>query len=100
MPETAKFSELRAALSRCCADKGRTLSKWRSRGNRSAHVLEVGGEQPSLLYVKDSALASGWWGVNRNVYGSLQSSGRDWRLVLLVRGAEEGYLFTSSQVAA
>jgi hypothetical protein len=33
------------------------------------------------------------------VFNKLCASGRDWRLVLLVRGGEEGYVLTGTQVS-
>jgi len=43
-------------------------------------------------------LQKGWWGIAFTVYKKLCASVLDWRLVLLVRDGEEGYVLTATQV--
>ncbi len=88
---TSKYSSFKAALCEHCPNKG--LDDWARVGHHVGHnaqVLELGDV---LLYVRDSALDAGWWGVTKTVHKALQDSGRPWQLLLLRGDGEEGYLF-------
>ncbi len=93
---TAKMNASEATLAVYCSKRNLKSSRWRAVPR--AQVLEVGTPLNLFIYAKDSALQVGWWGVAFTVFNKLCASGRDWRLVLLVRGGEEGYVLTGSQV--
>jgi hypothetical protein len=93
---TEKFSGFEEGLHAFCNGRGVASGKWRDVPR--SQVIDIFAPVNTLVYVKDSALPSGWWGIAYTVFNKLVASGREWCLVLLVRDAEEGYLLTETQV--
>src|SRR6185437_7671861 len=93
---TAKIAAFETALSVFC-DKHKIKSKRWTEIPR-AQVFEISAPADILMYVKDSALPSGWWGIAFTVFNRLSASTPDCGLVLLVRDGEEGYALTATQV--
>ena len=92
MSDTAKFARFKRAL----FDRRNGTGWDKIRGIRSSHVLKLNG---IVIYVKDSSLESGWWGVNKTIWEKLKNLDCDLRLVLLAGDGEVGYLFSKPEVA-
>jgi hypothetical protein len=93
---TAKMDAFESGLLRYCSKRNLKSGRWRAVPR--AQVLEIGAPLNLFIYTKDSALRVGWWGVAFNVFNKLCASGREWRLIVLVRGGEDGYVLTGTQV--
>ena len=52
------------------------------------------------LYVKESNLQDGFWGLNENQITNLKSLNKRWGVVLLIREFNKGYYFNPDEVEA
>ena len=52
------------------------------------------------IYVKESNLNDGFWGLNENQIINLKSQNKRWGVVLLIREFDKGYYFNSDEVEA
>ena len=52
------------------------------------------------LYVKESNLNDGFWGLNENQIINLKSKNKRWGVVLLIREFDKGYYFNPDEVEA
>ena len=52
------------------------------------------------LYVKESNLQDGFWGLNENQITKLKSLNKRWGVVLLIREFNKGYYFNPDEVEA
>jgi hypothetical protein len=93
---TVKVNAFETGLFAFCANNNVKARRWV--GVARAQVFEVCAPENLLVYVKDSALTIGWWGIAFTVYQRLAGSSQDWRLALLVREGEEGYLLSGTQI--
>jgi hypothetical protein len=51
-----------------------------------------------LLWVHDSSLSPGFWGLSRTLLEDLERSGKDWYVVLLTNPGGSTYVVSSSDV--
>jgi hypothetical protein len=95
-----KVSEFTQELKQYSAKRGIEVSQWRGAHRNTENLLQISdGRERVLLYVKYRSDPPGWWGINENQLSSLSSSGLHWFVVLLVGGAESGYMLSSRQVS-
>ena len=52
------------------------------------------------IYVKESNLNDGFWGLNENQIINLKSQNKRWGVVLLIREFDKGYYFNIDEVDA
>ena len=52
------------------------------------------------IYVKESNLHDGFWGLNENQIINLKSQNKRWGVVLLIREFDKGYYFNPDEVEA
>ncbi len=52
------------------------------------------------IYVKESNLQDGFWGLNENQITKLKSQNKRWGVVLLIREFDKGYYFNPDEVEA
>ena len=52
------------------------------------------------IYVKESNLNDGFWGLNENQIINLKSQNKRWGVVLLIREFDKGYYFNPDEVEA
>ena len=52
------------------------------------------------IYVKESNLQDGFWGLNENQITNLKSQNKRWGVVLLIREFDKGYYFNPDEVEA
>src|SRR6266508_1740325 len=89
----------RKSLIERLATRGLTVSMWSGGTRMSNHLLEVSTTpQPTVLYVKVSTNAPGFWGLTKNQLDRLSSSHVRWFCVFLHRSAAVGYLLSGGQI--
>jgi hypothetical protein len=74
------------------------VGKWKGTRRSSQNLYQI--ENGPILYVKESSfpVGSGFWGITRNRIDELNSSGKSWKLVLLITDEQHGYVFPSKTV--
>ena len=82
-----------------CVDDGLILSQWPGATRRSNHLLEINiKEKSTVLYVKESNISPGFWGLTKNQLDRLDKTRVCWFAVLLLRSNNSGYVLSSSEV--
>lgn len=79
--------------------EGLSISQWPGTTRRSNHLLEISTKKKStVIYVKESNLPIGFWGLTKNQLDRLDKSRVCWFAVLLLRSNNSGYVLSSSEV--
>lgn len=81
------------------APRGFNVSLWGGATRLSNHVLDVSTKPlPTVLYIKVSTSAVGFWGLTKNQLDRLAEARVRWFCVFLRRSASVGYLLSGGQV--
>ena len=73
---------------------------WRAGHRASSHLLEINTQpRATVLYIKESNTARGFWGLTKRHLDRLNKADITWFAILLHRSAEKGYLLNGSEVS-
>lgn len=98
MDLVAKFKH---ALTAQLVPRGVTVSLWRGGTRSSNHLLELATSPTStVLYVKYSASAPGFWGLTANQVNHIVSAHVHWFCLFLHQSSSSGYVLSGAQVLA
>lgn len=98
MASNYKLDQFLSSLEGYCGNHGFKSSKWYGGAKSTPNLVHVMGSKPMLLYVKESNIGEGFWGVNENQIEALEDSGYQWALVLLLGPTEAAYVLSGAQV--
>lgn len=98
MSSNHKLSQFLSSLEQYCAHHGLNTGKWGGGAKSTPNLVEVLARSPKLLYVKESNIGEGFWGVNENQIEALEKSGHEWWLILLIGPGESAYVVSRQQV--
>ena len=98
----SEVKEFQGKITEILIDRGLTLRLWRGGTRASARLLEVVdmSPTPTILYVKESNICKGFWGLTKNQIDRLKTSGVRWYTVLLHLSSTAGYVLSAKQVEA
>lgn len=93
--------EFRTMLEKALMPHDLKLDLWRTGHRISTHLLEVNTRPKStVLYVKESNTARGFWGLTKTHVDRLKEADVVWFVVLLHRSPERGYLLVGQEVSS
>lgn len=87
-------------LEQFCAQHGFKTSRWKGGAKSTPNLVEVITSSKVVLYIKESNIGEGFWGVNENQMQALDDSATEWNLVLLRGPSQSSYLLSGAQVIA
>jgi len=100
MASNYKLTQFISSLEQYCATRELKTTRWDGGSKSTPNLIQVLTSAPKLLYVKESNIGEGFWGVNENQVDALEESGYEWWLVLLTGSGEAAYIVTEPQVVS
>jgi hypothetical protein len=93
------IADFRKLVAQNLEPRGLKVSLWGGATRISNHMLEISTvPKPTVLYIKVSSTAPGFWGITKNQIDGLVKSNARWFCLLLRRQPNVGYLLSGGQI--